>query len=95
YLRDDDPGVQAPFAERALGLVGGYQRDLDRNRAAIRAVRQELARRGYGLTEVRILDLLILAASAETAARPAGGLPAGGLGLGRAHARLACLQERP
>ena len=64
YLRDDDPGVRAPFAERALGLVGGYQRDLDRNRAAIRAVRQELARRGYGLTEVRILDLLILSTQA-------------------------------
>jgi hypothetical protein len=64
YLRDDDPGAQAPFAERALGLVGGYQRDLDRNRAAIRAVRQELARRGYGLTEVRILDLLILSTPA-------------------------------
>jgi hypothetical protein len=64
YLRDDDLGAQAPFAERALGLVGGYQRDLDRNRAAIRAVRQELARRGYGLTEVRILDLLILSTPA-------------------------------
>jgi hypothetical protein len=64
YLRDDDPGVRAPFAERALGLAGGYQRDLDRKRAAIRAVRQELARRGYGLTEVRILDLLILSTPA-------------------------------
>jgi Family of unknown function (DUF6308) len=62
YLRDDDPGAQARFAERALGLVRGYQRDLDRNRAAIGAVRLELARRGYGLTEVRILDLLILSA---------------------------------
>jgi hypothetical protein len=62
YLRDDDPGAQAPFAERALGLVRGYQRDLDRNWAAIRAVRNELERRGYGLTEVRILDLLILSA---------------------------------
>lgn len=30
----------------------------------MRAVRQELARRGYGLTEVRILDLLILSARA-------------------------------
>ena len=59
YLRDDDLAAQAPFGERALGLVRGYKRDLDRNRAAVRAVRQELARRGYGLTEVRILDLLI------------------------------------
>ena len=59
YLEDDDLGAQAPFAERALGLVRGFKRDLDRNRAAVRAVRQELARRSYGLTEVRILDLLI------------------------------------
>jgi hypothetical protein len=59
YLEDDDLGAQAPFGERALGLVRGYKRDLDRNRAAVRAVRQELARRSYGLTEVRILDLLI------------------------------------
>jgi hypothetical protein len=65
YLRDDDLGAQAPFAERALGLVRGYQRDLDRNWAAVQAVRQDLTRRGYGLTEVRILDLLILSAQAE------------------------------
>ena len=64
YLREDDLGAQAPFRERALGLVRGYQRDLDRNRAAVRAVRQDLARRGYGLTEVRILDLLIWSAQA-------------------------------
>ena len=62
YLEDDDPGVQAPFGERALGLVRGYKRDLDRNRTAVRAVRQELARRGFEVTEVRILDLLIWSA---------------------------------
>jgi Family of unknown function (DUF6308) len=67
YLEADDPGAQAPFGLRALGLVRGYKSDLDRNVAAIRAVRQELARRGSELTEVRILDLLIL--SAEAAAR--------------------------
>ena len=59
YLENDDLGAQALFGERALGLVRGYKRDLDRNRAAVRAVRQELARRSYELTEVRILDLLI------------------------------------
>jgi hypothetical protein len=59
YLQDDDPGAQTPFGERALGLVHGYKRDLDRNRAAVRAVRQELERCGYRLSEVRILDLLI------------------------------------
>jgi hypothetical protein len=64
YLQDDDLGAQAPFGERALGLVRGYQRDLDRNWGPVRAVRQELARRGYGLTDVRILDLLILSAGA-------------------------------
>ena len=69
YLADDDPGAQAPFGERALELVHGYKRDLDHNRAAMRALRQELARRGYRLTEVRILDLLIW--SVEATARPA------------------------
>ena len=59
YLQDDDLGAQAPFGERAVGLVRGYKRDLDRNRVAVREVRQELASRGYELTEVRILDLLI------------------------------------
>ena len=59
YLRDDDLGAEAPFAERALGFVRGYKRDLDQNRAALRALRQELERRGYRLTDVRLLDLLI------------------------------------
>jgi hypothetical protein len=59
YLEDDDLGAQAPFGERALGLVHGYKRDLDANRAAVQAIWQELATRGYDLTEVRILDLLI------------------------------------
>jgi hypothetical protein len=67
YLQDDDLGPQAPFAERALGLVRGYQRDLDRNQASVTAVRQELARDGYRLTEVRILDLLILSAAERPA----------------------------
>jgi hypothetical protein len=61
YLEDDDLGAKAPFGERAIGLVRGYKRDLDLNRRAVRAVRLELARRGYALTEVRILDLLIWA----------------------------------
>ena len=59
YLKDDDPGPAAPFGDRALGLVGGYKRDLDRNRVAVQAVGHELALRGYALTEVRILDVLI------------------------------------
>ena len=64
YLEEDDPGAQTPFGERALALVRGYRRDLDSNGAAVGAVRQELTGRGYGLTEVRILDLLILSAAA-------------------------------
>jgi hypothetical protein len=60
YLDGDDAGAEVPFGERALRLVRGYKRDLDGNRAALRMARQELARRGYQLTEVRILDLLIL-----------------------------------
>jgi hypothetical protein len=59
YLQDDDPGAQSPFGERAVELVRSYKRDLDRNRAAMRVLRQELAERGYTLTEVRILDLMI------------------------------------
>jgi len=59
YLQDDDLGAQASFGERALALIRGYKRDLDRNSAAVRAVRQEIATRGHALTEVRILDLLI------------------------------------
>ena len=66
YLEDDDLGPQAPYGERGLALVRGYKRDLDRNRAALRAVRQELARRDYGLSEVRILDLLIWSVEAPT-----------------------------
>lgn len=67
YLADDDPGAQAPFGERALGLVCGYKHDLDRNRVAVRALRQELVRHGYDLAEVRILDLLIWSIEVPTA----------------------------
>jgi hypothetical protein len=62
YLESDDPGALAPFGERALALVKGYKRDLDRNRMALRLIRKELAARGHPLSEVRILDLLILTA---------------------------------
>ena len=65
YLEDDDPGRQAAFGERALALVRGYKRDLDRNRAALRALRRELAGRGHAVTEVRILDLLIWSVEAS------------------------------
>lgn len=66
YLGQDDPGSPTPFGERALALVRGYKRDLDLNRAAIAALRRQLAKRGYEVTEVRILDLLIWSALAES-----------------------------
>jgi hypothetical protein len=81
YLEDDDPGAQALFAERALELVRGYERDLDRNGPVLRAVRQELARRNIGLTEVRILDLLIFSAAAAARSADPRALP---------HRRLYC-----
>src|SRR5262249_10014561 len=59
YLEDDDLGAQAPFGERALAFVRGYKRDLDGNRGAMRALRRQSATRGFELTEVRILDLMI------------------------------------
>lgn len=65
YLKDDDLGALAPFGERAVGFVRGYKRDLDQNRSALRALRRELSRRGYGVTEVRALDVLIWAATAS------------------------------
>jgi Family of unknown function (DUF6308) len=69
YLADNDLGHEASFGERALGLVRSYKRDLDRNRAAVRAVRRELASRGYRLGEVRILDLLIWSVEAARTTR--------------------------
>jgi len=65
YLADDDPGADAPFGERAVALVRGYKRDVDTNRVALRAVRRELARRGFEHSEVRILDLLIWSVKTE------------------------------
>jgi hypothetical protein len=61
YLHDDDLDSAAPFGARAVALVRAYKRDVDTNRAALRAVRREVARRGRDVTEVRILDLLIWA----------------------------------
>jgi Family of unknown function (DUF6308) len=66
YLQGDDLEAHVLFGERALELVRAYKRDLDRNRPAIRAVRRDLMRRGYLVTEVRILDLLIWSVSERT-----------------------------
>jgi len=54
------------FGEGATELVRRYKQDLDRNRIPLRELRRELERRGYRLTEVRILDLLIWSAFAAS-----------------------------
>ena len=60
YLTADDSSASSgSFAERAIALVRSYKQDLDRNRTSLDELRRELATRGYELTEVRILDLLI------------------------------------
>jgi hypothetical protein len=66
YLTRDLPRTSSPasFGERATALVRSYKDDLDRNRSALQEIQQALAERGYQLTEVRILDLLIWSVSA-------------------------------
>jgi hypothetical protein len=64
YLEEDGPPAAQPFGERATELVRSYKQDLDRNRIALRELGRELAGRGYRLTEVRILDVLIWSALA-------------------------------
>jgi hypothetical protein len=68
YLTSDDPRTRSSrsFGERATALVRSYKRDLDRNRAVLHEIHQELASRTYRLTEVRILDLVIWSVSAAT-----------------------------
>ena len=64
YLTGDAaPPVSGTFGERAVALVRRYKRDLDRNRGALHELQRELASRGYRVTEVRILDLLIWSVS--------------------------------
>jgi hypothetical protein len=66
YLTRDLPRTSSPasFGERATALVRSYKHDLDRNRSALQEIQRALAERGYQLTEVRILDLLIWSVSA-------------------------------
>ena len=60
------PPSAESFGEGATELVRRYKEDLDRNRSALREVKRELGSHGYRLTEVRILDLLIWSAFAES-----------------------------
>jgi hypothetical protein len=61
YLASDAAAGVPPssFGGDTTALVRSYKRDLDRNRSVLDELRRELARRGYHLTEVRILDVLI------------------------------------
>jgi hypothetical protein len=61
YLATDEP-APPEFGERAIALVRGYKQDLDRNRVALLEIKRALAARGYALSEVRILDVLIWSA---------------------------------
>jgi uncharacterized protein DUF6308 len=61
YLATEADGT---FGEQATELVRSYKRELDRNRSGLRALKRALARRGYEVTEVRLLDLLIFSVSA-------------------------------
>jgi uncharacterized protein DUF6308 len=65
YLTSGDPETTSSgsFGERAIALVRSYKHDLDRNQALLLGLRRELASRGYRLTEVRILDILIWSVS--------------------------------
>jgi hypothetical protein len=66
YLADDlaTRPKSTSFGQHATALVRSYKRDLDRNRSAIDELGRELAGRGYRLTDVRILDVLIWSVSA-------------------------------
>jgi Family of unknown function (DUF6308) len=68
YLASGDPETTSSgsFGERATALVRSYKRDVDRNQAALRQLQREVASRGYLLTDVRILDMLIWSVSAAT-----------------------------
>ena len=67
YLEGDDLGGLESFAERATALVRSYKGDLDHNRGPLRGLQRELAGRGYQLTEVRILDIVIWSVFADRA----------------------------
>ena len=62
YLAPDEPARS--FGKRAILLTRAYKEDLDRNRDALREVKRGLAARGYTVTEVRLLDLMIWSALA-------------------------------
>jgi hypothetical protein len=62
YLAEPALPRDEPSAARATVLVRSYKVDLDRNRAALTELKRWLDGRGYRVTEVRLLDLLIWSA---------------------------------
>jgi len=69
YLTADGPERRSPqpFGQRATALVRSYKQDLDANASALEEIQRALVNRGYQLTEVRILDLLIWSAYSQSA----------------------------
>jgi len=66
YLRRVDPIRRTGDPARdAVELICSYKRELDENLEALRALRSELRRRDFDLTECRLLDLFIWAYSGE------------------------------
>jgi hypothetical protein len=61
YLASNDHGAPSPgtFGERATALVRSYKSDLDDNLPVLQDIQQELSSRGYRLSEVRVLDVLV------------------------------------
>jgi Family of unknown function (DUF6308) len=57
-----DAEPDGSFGDRATALVRSYKREIDSNRRGVRELRRSLAREGYRLSEVRILDILIWSA---------------------------------
>jgi hypothetical protein len=72
YLTRSGVEVSTPgsFGQAATALVRSYKQDVDRNLSALRELQGQLASRGYELTEVRLLDVLIWSVSARGSSRP-------------------------
>ena len=63
YLRSIEPSLTTDRIAEGLALTQSYKKELDRNVQSLKCVRKELHKRGFELTEVRLLDILIWAHS--------------------------------
>lgn len=63
YLRSLEPSLTTDRIAEGLALTQSYKKELDQNLEALKCVRGELRKRGFALTEVRLLDILIWAHS--------------------------------